>query len=198
MRLVCLDLEGVLVPEIWIAVAHKSGIAELTRTTRDEPNYDTLMRYRLDILAEQGLGFNDIVPILEQIEPLDGALAFVERLREACQLIILSDTFTQFAGPIMRRLGWPTLFCNELVVAADGRITDWRLRQPDGKRRAVEALRSIGLQVFAVGDSYNDLSMIGAAERGALFRAPETIVAANPNIPLFRAYSPLGDFLLSD
>ena len=198
MRVICLDLEGVLIPEIWIALARRTGIAELAKTTRDEPDYNRLMRFRLDLLAERRLGFNDIVPILEQIEPLDGALEFVDQLRDANQVIILSDTFTQFGIPIMRQFGRPTLFCNELVVAENGRIVDWRLRQPDGKRTAVEALRSIGLQVFAAGDSYNDISMIVAAERGALFCPPEAISAQYPHLPQFRHYDPLRNFLLAD
>ena len=175
MHIVCLDLEGVLVPEIWIAFAEATGIHELKRTTRDEPDYDKLMQGRLKILDERGLKLDDIQRVIAKIEPLEGAVEFAAALRERTQLVILSDTFAQFADPLMKKLNRPTLFCNDLEVAADGRIAGYRLRQKDGKRRAVEAFRSMNVKVFAAGDSYNDLSMIKAADAGALFRAPESV-----------------------
>ena len=201
MRIVCLDLEGVLVPEIWIAFAEATGIHELKRTTRDEPDYDKLMQGRLKILDERGLKLDDIQRVIAALEPLEGAVEFAAALRERTQLVILSDTFAQFADPLMKKLNRPTLFCNDLEVAADGRIAGYRLRQKDGKRRAVDAFRSMNVKVFAAGDSYNDLSMIKAADAGALFRAPESVKSENPLIPCFTEYGELlaaiDDFLSS-
>lgn len=173
--IVTLDLEGVLIPEVWIAVAERTGIEGLTRTTRDEPDYDVLMRYRLDLLAEHGLTLSLIQDVIAGLEPLPGAKKFLDELRARTQVIILSDTFEQFAEPFMRQLDWPTIFCHRLVVD-DDRIVDYRLRQPDQKRRSVEALRSLEYRVFAAGDSYNDTTMLGAAHHGFLFRAPDNVI----------------------
>ena len=175
MELICLDLEGVLVPEIWIAVADKTGIKELRLTTRDISDYDELMNYRLGILDREGILLKDMQEVIDTLEPLEGAYDFTTRLREETQLVILSDTFEQFAAPLLRKLALPTLFCNTLVVEDNGRIAGYRLRQVDGKRKAVEAFRSMGLRVFAAGDSYNDVSMLKAAHQAMLFRAPESI-----------------------
>ena len=191
MHIVCLDLEGVLVPEIWIAFAEATGIHELKRTTRDEPDYDKLMSERLAILDERGLKLADIKRVIATLEPLKGAVEFVAALRERAQLAILSDTFTQFADPLIKKLGRPTFFCNDLEVAANGKITGYRLRQKDGKMRAVEAFRSMNVKVFAAGDSYNDLSMIKAADAAALFRAPENVRRENPLIHCFDDYDEL-------
>ena len=187
----CLDLEGVLVPGIWINVAERTGIAALRRTTRDEPDYDKLMRGRLAILDEHKLGLPDIQAVIDTMEPLDGALAFVDWLRSRTQVIILSDTFEQFAAPLMRKLGWPTLFCHRLDVAADGRISGYRLRIADGKRRATEALRALNFRVVAAGDSYNDTTMLGAADAGILFRPPANVVADFPQFPVTTTYEEL-------
>jgi phosphoserine/homoserine phosphotransferase len=189
----CLDLEGVLVPEIWIAVAERTGIAELRRTTRDEPDYDRLMRARLAILGEHGLGLPDIQAVIATMEPLDGAAAFLEWLRSRTQVILLSDTFEQFATPLLRQLGWPTLFCNRLEVDAAGRITGYRLRIADGKRRAVEALRALAFRVVAAGDSYNDTTMLAAADAGILFRPPANVIAEFPQFPVTTTYAELRD-----
>ena len=175
MRVVCLDLEGVLVPEIWIAFSEATGIAELRRTTRDEPDYDKLMRFRLDILAKNNLKLADIQRVIAGMNPLPGAIECAAAIRERTQLIILSDTFEQFARPLMEKLSWPTLLCNSLKVGADGMITGYRLRQANGKREAVKAFKSINMTVFAAGDSFNDLAMIGEADSGCLFRAPAQI-----------------------
>ena len=175
MRLVCLDLEGVLVPEIWIAFSEATGIAELRRTTRDEPDYDKLMRFRLDILAKNNLKLADIQRVIAGMDPLPGAIECAAAIRERTQLIILSDTFEQFARPLMAKLSWPTLLCNSLKVGADGTITGYQLRQANGKREAVKAFKSINMTVFAAGDSFNDLAMIGEADSGCLFRAPAQI-----------------------
>jgi len=175
MHLVCLDLEGVLVPEIWIAFSEAVGIPELRRTTRDEPDYDKLMRFRLDLLDKNGLKLPDIQKVIGQMEPLPGALAFVEKLKERAQLIILSDTFEEFADPLMKKLLRPTLFCNSLIYSADGTITGYKLRQQNGKQLAVRAFASLNMEVFAAGDSFNDLAMIREAKAGCLFRAPEQI-----------------------
>jgi phosphoserine/homoserine phosphotransferase len=180
MRIVCLDLEGVLVPEIWIAFSEAAGIPELRRTTRDEPDYDRLMLFRLDILKERGLKLADIQKVIGGMEPLAGARDFVRRLREKTQLIILSDTFEEFAKPLMAKLDYPTLFCNSLVTAPQGAVTGYKLRQKDGKKHAVNAFRAINLEVFAAGDSFNDLAMIEAAHDGCLFRAPQGIREAHP------------------
>lgn len=191
MRLVCLDLEGVLVPEIWIAFSKATGIAELVRTTRDEPDYDKLMAWRLSILDREGMKLPDIQKVIAGMDVLPGAIDFVQALRERTQLVILSDTFSQFASPLMAKLGYPTLFCNSLEIAEDGRISGWKLRQKDGKRRAVEAFKSINMTVFAAGDSYNDLSMIQTADAGALFHAPDSIKAAQPAVPAVESYEDL-------
>jgi phosphoserine/homoserine phosphotransferase len=175
MRIVCLDLEGVLVPEIWIAFSEATGIPELRRTTRDEPDYDKLMRFRLDILARNNLKLADIQRVIAGMNPLPGAAEFSAAVRERTQLIILSDTFEQFAKPLMAKLSWPCLFCNSLVTGNDGSVTGYNLRQPNGKREAVKALKSLNMAVFAAGDSFNDLAMIREADSGYLFRAPESI-----------------------
>jgi len=186
----CLDLEGVLVPEIWIDVAERTGIAELRRTTRDEPDYDELMRGRLAILAEHGLGLSDIQRVIAGMAPLPGASEMLGWLRGRCQVVILSDTFYQFAKPLMRQLGEPTLFCNDLVVE-DDRVVGYRLRQPDGKRRAVQALRSLNFATIAAGDSYNDTTMLAEADAGILFRPPDNVVAEFPQFPVTRSYEEL-------
>ncbi len=191
MDVVCLDLEGVLVPEIWIAFSEASGIPELRRTTRDEPDYNKLMRWRLGILREHGLGLREIQEVIGTIRPLEGAREFLDELRSVTQVLILSDTFTQFAAPLMRQLGWPTIFCNTLEVAADGTITDFRLRIPDGKRQTVKALQSIGFETIAAGDSFNDLGMIRDSRAGFLFRSTDAIKAANPDLPAFEEYGEL-------
>ena len=191
MDIVCLDLEGVLVPEIWIAFAEHSGISELRRTTRDEPDYNKLMNWRLGILREHGLGLHEIQEVISGIAPLPGAKEFLDRLREQTQVLILSDTFTQFAAPLMRQLGWPTIFCNSLEVAPDGMISDFHLRIQDGKTNTVKALQSIGFQTIACGDSFNDLGMIRASRAGFLFRSTDAIKAANPDLPAFEDYGDL-------
>lgn len=173
--MVCLDLEGVLVPEIWIAFSEAVGITELKRTTRDEPDYDKLMNFRLEILKKNNLKLTDIQKSISRMNPLEGAVEFVNALREKTQLVILSDTFEQFAKPLMAKLSWPTLFCNSLVIADDGSVTGYRLRQKNGKREAVKAFKSINMRIFAAGDSFNDLAMIREADGGCLFRAPEKI-----------------------
>ncbi len=185
-----LDLEGVLVPEIWIAVAERTGIDELRRTTRDEPDYDVLMHYRLDVMAGHGLTMSTVAGVIDDLGPLPGARDFLDELRRRTQVIILSDTFEQFAAPLMVQLGMPTIFCHRLVVE-DDRITDYRLRQPDQKRHAVEALHGLQYKVIAAGDSYNDTSMLGAADAGFLFRAPDNVIAEFPQFPSFEAYDDL-------
>jgi phosphoserine/homoserine phosphotransferase len=191
MELVCLDLEGVLVPEIWIAVAEKTGIEELRLTTRDISDYDELMNHRLGILDREQILLKDIQEVIGTLEPLDGAFEFTTQLRKESQLVILSDTFEQFASPLMRKLYLPTLFCNTLVVEENGRIAGYRLRQADGKRKAVEAFRSMGLRVFAAGDSYNDVTMLKAAHRGMLFRAPDSIKDEFPAFSAAETHSEL-------
>lgn len=191
MNIVCLDLEGVLVPEIWIAFAEESGIPALSRTTRDEPDYDKLMAYRLGILREHGLGLTEIQQVIAGIEPLPGAHEFLNDLRKRTQVVIISDTFTQFARPLMEKLGWPTLFCNELEVNADGTVTGWRMRTPNSKLDTVRALQSAGCQTIAAGDSHNDLAMIRASKAGFLFRSTEAIKAENPDLPAFDRYDDL-------
>lgn len=186
-----LDLEGVLVPEIWIAVAERTGIEALRRTTRDEPDYDKLMRARLEILDDHGLRLHDITDVIGGLRPEPGARDFLDELRSRMQVIILSDTFEQFAQPLMRQLGWPTLLCHRLAVDGDDRIVDYRLRQPDQKRHAVEALRSLNYQVISAGDSYNDTSMLAAADQGILFRAPANVVAEFPQFPSLSEYDEL-------
>lgn len=191
MNIVCLDLEGVLVPEIWIAFAKASGIPELTRTTRDEPDYDKLMKWRLGILKEHGLGLNEIRAIIEQIEPMEGAKEFLDELRSLTQVMIISDTFTQFGMPLMKKLGNPTLLCNELIVAENGEITGFKMRIENSKLSTVRALQSIGYETVAAGDSYNDLAMIKASKAGFLFRSTDKIKADNPELPAFEMYGEL-------
>ena len=191
MNIVCLDLEGVLVPEIWIEFAKASGILELTRTTRDEPDYDKLMKWRLGILKEHGLGLNEIRAIIDKIQPLDGAKAFLDKLREKTQVMIISDTFTQFGMPLMQKLGMPTLLCNELQVGENGEIIGYTMRIENSKYTTVKALQSIGYQTIAAGDSYNDLGMIKASKAGFLFRSTDKIKADNPQIPAFERYDDL-------
>ena len=191
MYLTCLDMEGVLVPEIWIAFAEASGIPELKRTTRDEPDYDKLMRYRLDILKEHHLGLKEIQATIAKIDPLPGAREFLDKLREETQVIILSDTFEQFAQPLMRKLNWPTLFCNTLEVAPDGAITGYRMRCPQSKLTTVRALQSAGFQTIAAGDSHNDLGMIQASKAGFLFRSTDAIKAEHPELPAFDRFDDL-------
>ena len=191
MYVTCLDMEGVLVPEIWIAFSEASGIPELRRTTRDEPDYDKLMRWRLGILKEHGLGLREIQDVIATIDPLPGAKEFLDELRSITQAVILSDTFTQFAQPLMKKLGWPALFCNELVVAPSGEVTDFRLRCQQTKLSTVRAFQSVGYETIASGDSFNDLAMIQASKAGFLFRAPETIKAQYPEIPAVDEYDDL-------
>ena len=191
MTITCLDLEGVLVPEIWIAFAEASGLPELKRTTRDEPDYDKLMKYRIDILQKNNLGLKEIQETIAKIDPLPGAKEFLDELRKECQVIILSDTFTQFAGPLMAKLGYPTIFCNTLEVADDGTITGFRMRVEKSKYATVRALQSIGFDTIASGDSFNDLGMIEASKAGFLFRSTEEIRAAHPELPAFEEYDEL-------
>ncbi|GHV71511.1 phosphoserine phosphatase [Spirochaetia bacterium] len=191
MRLVCLDLEGVLVPEIWIAFADAVGIPELRRTTRDESDYNKLMRFRLDLLDKNNLKLPDIQKVIGEMDVLDGAADFTRKLLERSSLIILSDTFEQFAKPLMAKLGYPTLFCNSLVTDAEGKIVDYRLRQTDGKKKAVAALKSLNMEIFAAGDSFNDLAMIREAGSGCLFRPPEKIREENQDIPSTETYAEL-------
>ena len=192
MYITCLDLEGVLVPEIWIAFAEATGIEELKKTTRDEPDYNKLMRYRLDILKEHGLGLKEIQDVIATIDPMPGAKEFLDELRSRSQVIIISDTFTQFATPLMKKLGWPTIFCNSLVVADNGEVTDFKMRVEKSKLTTVKALQSCGFETIAAGDSYNDLGMIRASKAGFLFRSTDKIKADNPDLPAFDNYD---DFL---
>ena len=191
MDIVCLDLEGVLVPEIWIAFAKESGIPELKKTTRDEPDYDKLMRWRIGIPKEHGLGLSQIQDTIARIEPLDGAKEFLDKLRELTQVIIISDTFTQFAKPLMKKLGWPTIFCNTLEVSDSGEITGFRMRIEKSKLSTVKALQSVGFDTIAAGDSYNDLDMIKASKAGFLFKSTEQIIKDNPNLPAYETYDEL-------
>ena len=191
MNIVCLDLEGVLVPEIWIAFAEASGIPELKRTTRDEPDYDKLMTWRLGILKEHGLGLKEIQETIAKIDPLPGAKEFLDELRAMTQVIIISDTFVQFAGPLMKKLGWPTIFCNSLEVAESGEITGFQMRVENSKLTTVRALQSIGYDTIASGDSHNDLAMIQASKAGFLFRSTEQIKKDYPEIPAFERYEDL-------
>ncbi len=191
MNIVCLDLEGVLVPEIWIAFAEASGIPELKRTTRDEPDYNKLMNWRIGILKEHGLGLKEIQATIAKIDPMPGAKEFLDELRSLTQVIIISDTFTQFATPLMKKLGWPTIFCNSLEVAEDGEITGFRMRIENSKLTTVKALQSIGYETIASGDSYNDLAMIQAGKAGFLFRSTEQIKADHPELPAYETYEEL-------
>ncbi len=191
MNIVCLDLEGVLVPEIWIAFSEATGIPELKRTTRDEPDYDKLMNFRLNILKEHGLGLKEIQDTIAKIDPLPGAREFLDSLREMTQVLILSDTFTQFATPLMKKLGWPTIFCNTLEVAEDGTITGFRMRCEKSKYTTVRALQSIGFETIASGDSHNDLGMIQSSKAGFLFKSTDAIKAEYPEIPAYETYDEL-------
>ena len=191
MNIVCLDLEGVLVPEIWIAFAEASGIPELKRTTRDEPDYDKLMKWRIGILKEHGLGLKEIQDTIAKIDPIPGAKEFLDELRSITQVIIISDTFTQFAGPLMKKLGYPTIFCNSLEVADNGEITGFKMRIENSKYTTVKALQSIGFQTIASGDSHNDLGMIKASKAGFLFRSTDKIKADYPQIPAYETYEEL-------
>lgn len=193
MNIVCLDLEGVLVPEIWIAFAEASGIPELKRTTRDEPDYDKLMKWRLGILKEHGLGLKEIQETIAKIDPIPGAKEFLDELRSITQVIIISDTFSQFAGPLMKKLGYPTIFCNSLEVADNGEITGFKMRVQNSKYTTVKALQSIGFQTIASGDSHNDLGMIQASKAGFLFRSTDKIKADYPDIPAYETYDELLD-----
>ncbi|MCI5579409.1 MAG: bifunctional phosphoserine phosphatase/homoserine phosphotransferase ThrH [Oscillospiraceae bacterium] len=195
MYITCLDLEGVLVPEIWIAFAEESGIPELRRTTRDEPDYDKLMKYRIGILKEHNLGLKEIQATIEKIDPMPGAKEFLDELRSVSQTIIISDTFTQFAAPLMKKLGLPTIFCNSLEVAPNGEITGYKMRCEKSKLTTVKALQSIGFDTIAGGDSFNDLGMIQASKYGFLFRTTDKIKADYPNVPAFTEYGELLDFL---
>ena len=191
MNMVCLDLEGVLVPEIWIAFSEESGIPELRRTTRDEPDYEKLMRWRLGILKEHGLKLSDVQNVIAKIDPLPGAKEFLDSLREVTQVVILSDTFEEFAKPLMKKLGWPTILCNSLVISEDGFITDFKMRCKDTKLTTVRAFQSIGYETIASGDSYNDLDMILAGKAGFLFRSTEKIKKDYPQLPAFETYGEL-------
>ena len=191
MHITCLDLEGVLVPEIWIAFAEATGIPELKRTTRDEPDYDKLMNYRIGILKEHGLGLKEIQDTIATIDPMPGAKEFLDELRELGQVIIISDTFTQFATPLMKKLGWPTIFCNSLEVAPDGEITGFKMRCEKSKLTTVKALQSIGYETIASGDSHNDLAMIRASKAGFLFKSPDSIKEENPDLPAYETYDEL-------
>ena len=191
MQVLCLDMEGVLVPEIWIEFARRTGIPEFTRTTRDEPDYDKLMRYRIALLDQHGLRLNDIQQVIDGMGPLPGAREFLDDMRTRFQVIILSDTFYEFADPLMRQLGRPTLFCHRLVVDGEGRVVDYRLRQKDQKRAAVNALKSLNYRVIAAGDSYNDTGMLQAADAGLFIHAPESISAQFPQFPVTHSYAEL-------
>lgn len=191
MNIVCLDLEGVLVPEIWIAFSQASGIPEMKRTTRDEPDYDKLMKWRLGILKEHGLGLKEIQDTIATIDPMPGAKEFLDELRSLTQVIIISDTFTQFATPLMKKLGWPTIFCNSLEVSENGEITGFKMRIENSKLTTVKALQSIGYDTIASGDSYNDLGMIKASKAGFLFKSTDQIKADNPDLPAFETYDEL-------
>ena len=197
MMITCLDLEGVLVPEIWIGVAERSGIDALRLTTRDIADYDELMQHRLAILREHGLKIDYIQSVIDELSPLDGAIDFLQWLRSRSQVVILSDTFYEFAQPLMKQLGWPTLFCHRLQIDIQGQITGYRLRQADPKRHAVRALRSLNFQIVAAGDSYNDLSMLTEADAGILFNPPDSLVADYPQFPVTTAYTMLSDAILN-
>jgi phosphoserine/homoserine phosphotransferase len=191
VEIACLDLEGVLVPEIWIAFAEKTGIEALKKTTRDEPDYDVLMRYRLDILREHGLGLNEIQEVIATLEPLPGAIEFVDWLRERFQVVILSDTFYEFASPLMKQLGYPTLLCHRLETAEDGTVIDYHLRQANPKRQAVVGFKSMYYRTIAAGDSYNDTTMLAEADAGILFHAPENVIAEFPQFPAVQTFADL-------
>jgi len=191
VEIACLDLEGVLVPEIWIAFAEKTGIEELRKTTRDEPDYDVLMNYRLDILRREGLGLNEIQEVIATLKPLDGAVEFVDWLRQRFQVVILSDTFYEFANPLMAQLGYPTLLCHRLESDDQGRVTNYRLRQANPKRQAIVALKSIYYRTIAAGDSYNDTTMLAEADAGILFHAPQNVIEEFPQFPAVQSFAEL-------
>ena len=197
MDIVCLDLEGVLVPEIWIAFAEKTGIPEFKRTTRDEPDYDKLMRYRMDLLDKHGLGLKEIQEVIAKIDPMEGAKEFLDTLRAKTQVVILSDTFYEFAMPLMKKLGYPTLMCNSLVVSPDGKITGYRMRCAQSKLTTVKALQSAGFETIAAGDSFNDLGMIRASKAGFLFRSTDRIKADNPDLQAFDSFDDFDDAILA-
>ena len=197
MNIVCLDMEGVLVPEIWVAFSKTSGIPELKRTTRDEPDYDKLMRWRMQILREHGLGLKEIQDVISKIDPLPGAKEFVDRLRAETQVIVLSDTFSQFAQPLMKKLGWPTIFCNELVVGADGMLEGIKMRCEHSKLTTVKGLQAIGFDTIAAGDSFNDLEMLQASKAGFLFRSTEQIKKDYPQFPTYEEYDELFDAIMA-
>lgn len=198
MFITCLDLEGVLVPEIWIAFAEKTGIDAFRRTTRDEPDYDKLMQYRIGLMERHGLKLGEIIDVISSIQPLIGAQEFLDRLREKTQVLILSDTFDQFGRPLMRKLNWPTLFCNSLEVSADGRITGYKMRCPQSKLTTVKALQSCGFETIAAGDSFNDLDMIRGSRAGFLFRSTDEIKEANPDLKAFETYDDLADAIFKE
>ena len=191
MNIVCLDLEGVLVPEIWIEFANATGIQELTRTTREEPDYDKLMQYRLDTLKEHQLGLPEIQKVIATMDPMDGAKEFLDELRSLTQVVIVSDTFSQFAQPLMKKLGWPTIFCNELLVDEDGLISGWKMRKAEKKQTVIELLQQIGFETIASGDSHNDLGMIRASKAGFLFKTTPELAKANPDITAIETYDEL-------
>ncbi len=191
MQVLCIDLEGVLVPEIWVSFAKKTEVEALTRTTRDEPDYDVLMRYRLDILDEHGFTLPQIQEVIASLEPLPGAVEFIEKARSHREMIVLSDTFSQFAGPLIRQLGNPTLFCHELEVEQSGKIVDYHLRISDHKRKTVESLQGLNFEVIAIGDSYNDLGMLKAADQSILFRPPESLATEYPDLPIAQKHGEL-------
>ena len=191
MEIVCLDLEGVLVPEIWIEFSRATGIPEFARTTRDEPDYDRLMHYRIDLLAKHGLGLAEIQSVIARIDPMEGAREFLDALRERTQVAILSDTFAEFAKPLMKKLGWPTLLCNTLVATPEGKVTGYKMRCAKSKLATVRAFQSCGLDTIAAGDSFNDLEMIRASRAGFLFRSTDAIKSANPDLPAFETYAEL-------
>lgn len=191
MEIVCLDLEGVLVPEIWIEFSRATGIPEFARTTRDEPDYDKLMHYRIDLLAKHGLGLAEIQSVISRIDPMEGAREFLDALRERTQVAILSDTFAEFAKPLMKKLGWPTLLCNTLVATPEGKVTGYKMRCAKSKLATVRAFQSCGLDTIAAGDSFNDLEMIRASRAGFLFRSTDAIKSANPDLPAFETYAEL-------
>jgi phosphoserine/homoserine phosphotransferase len=195
MHIVCSDLEGVFIPEIWINVAEKTGIRELRLTTRDISDYDVLMKRRISILHENGLKLKDIQEVIETMDPLEGALKFLDWLRERTQIIIVSDTFVQFAGPLMKKLGWPTLFCHSLSVGADGSVTGYHLRQNNGKQKAVVSLKNLNYEIIAIGDSYNDIDMLKEAETGILFSPPENVKDEFPELPVAYNYNELKDII---
>ena len=197
MQIVCLDLEGVLIPEIWIEFSGRTGIPELAKTTRDEPDYDKLMRGRIEILNRKGLGLPDIRQVIEGMRPLDGAREFLDWLRGYCQVVILSDTYYQFAAPLMRQLGYPTLFCNELIVDEAGRVRDYRLRLRDQKRESVRAFKELNFHTIAAGDSYNDTAMLAEAHAGILFRPPANVIAEFPQFPVTASYDELRAEIIS-